>query len=57
MKTRTHLAAVAAAAALGGAVTGYLVAPSPGDAAARPAAALAGGTLHLASRAARCISR
>ncbi|NED57477.1 hypothetical protein G3I24_42175, partial [Micromonospora aurantiaca] len=49
MKTRTHLAAVAAAAALGGAVTGYLIAPSPGDASARPAAAsLASGTLHLA---------
>lgn len=45
---KTHLAAVAAAAALGGAVTGYLIAPSPGDAAGRPAAALAGGPLHLA---------
>ncbi|MFB4309801.1 hypothetical protein [Actinomadura sp. GTD37] len=48
MPLRTHLAAVAAVAALGGAVTGYLIAPSPGDASARPAAALASGTLHLA---------
>ncbi|QXJ20259.1 hypothetical protein AGRA3207_000938 [Actinomadura graeca] len=49
---KTRLAAVAAVAALGGALTGYLIAPSPGDAAARPAAlarpARAGGTLHLA---------
>ncbi|MFA1541736.1 hypothetical protein [Actinomadura monticuli] len=45
---RTHLAAVAAVAALGGALTGYLVAPSAGDASAGPAAALASGTLHLA---------
>lgn len=44
---RTHLAAVAAAVALGGAVTGYLIAPSPGGASARPAA-LSTGTLHLA---------
>jgi hypothetical protein len=48
----TQLAAVALAAALGGAVTGYLIAPSPGDAAARPAAGTAtpppGATLHLA---------
>lgn len=48
----TQLAAVALAAALGGAVTGYLIAPAPGGAAARPAAAPAppprGGTLHLA---------
>ncbi|WP_030172050.1 hypothetical protein [Spirillospora albida] len=34
---RTHLAAVAAAAALGGAAAGYLIAPTPGDAAARAA--------------------
>jgi hypothetical protein len=46
---KTHLAAVAAAAALAGALTGYLIAPSPGDAAARPAARQrATGTLHLA---------
>jgi hypothetical protein len=46
---KTYLAAVAAVAALGGAATGYLVAPSPGDASARPAAHVrAGGTLHLA---------
>ncbi|SFO57919.1 hypothetical protein K8Z49_09730 [Actinomadura madurae] len=52
MKTQLaamHLAAVGAAAALAGAVTGYLIAPSPGDAAARPAAhQRASGTLHLA---------
>ncbi|TDD66746.1 hypothetical protein [Actinomadura rubrisoli] len=45
---KTHLAAVAAAASIAGAVAGYLIAPSPGDASARPAAALAGGTLHVA---------
>ncbi|WP_067468070.1 hypothetical protein [Actinomadura macra] len=45
---KTRLAAVAALAALGGAVTGYLIAPLPGDAAARPVAARASGTLHLA---------
>ncbi|GAA0248213.1 hypothetical protein GCM10009527_050950 [Actinomadura nitritigenes] len=51
---KTRLLAVAAAAALGGAATGYLLAPSPGDAAARPAAAsraagtLPTGTLHAA---------
>ncbi|MBO2464785.1 hypothetical protein [Actinomadura violacea] len=46
---KTQLLAVAAAAALGGAATGYLLAPSPGDAAARPAAgSLVTGTLHAA---------
>lgn len=45
---KTHLAAVAAVAALGGALTGYLVAPSAGDASPRDAAALAGGPRHLA---------
>ncbi|MDL4774298.1 hypothetical protein [Actinomadura xylanilytica] len=46
---KTHLAAVAAVAALGGALTGYLVAPSAGDASSRrPAAALTGGPRHLA---------
>ncbi|MFC6883760.1 glycoside hydrolase family 16 protein [Actinomadura yumaensis] len=46
---RTHLAAVAAVAALGGALTGYLAAPSPGGADARRAASsLAAGPRHLA---------
>ncbi|MFD0686137.1 hypothetical protein [Actinomadura fibrosa] len=36
---KTRLAAVAAAAATAGAAAGYLIAPSPGDASARPAAA------------------
>lgn len=48
---KTRLAAVAAAAALGGALTGYLLSPSAGGAAARPAAApvvYRRGTLHVA---------
>ncbi|WP_433472541.1 hypothetical protein ACQPZP_27095 [Spirillospora sp. CA-142024] len=46
---KTRLAAVAAVAALGGAALGYLIAPSPGDAFARPMAhETASGTLHLA---------
>ncbi|TDD66243.1 hypothetical protein E1293_39385 [Actinomadura darangshiensis] len=46
---KTHLAAVAAVAALGGAVTGYLIAPSPGGTSTRPVAHSApSGTLHLA---------